>query len=232
MKIRINNWEKYQQRTSGYKRCWWFSLSNKFLEDPEIWELNNAEKIAYLYILCQASQANKDTITISVKHAQRSSDIEPKALKSVIGKLEGFGVLAMICTDPVQEPNSIRPLHNTTVQKQNITTPKGVCPTDLLDAWNLSRGGLAKAKGLSKKRTIACEARLREIPDLSYWIGVIERMAASRFCCGENDRGWKADFDFLLRPDTHLKVIEGKYDNNQKGTGNSALLAKLKGENR
>ena len=32
------------------------------------------------------------------------------------------------------------------------------------------------------------------------------------FCRGENDRGWKVDFDWLVANDTHYqKVLEGKY---------------------
>lgn len=54
--------------------------------------------------------------------------------------------------------------------------------------------------------------RLVEQPDLDYWRQVIERIAASPFCRGENQRGWRADFAFLVRAETHLKVLEGKYD--------------------
>ena len=37
-------------------------------------------------------------------------------------------------------------------------------------------------------------------------------MSESKFCVGENDRGWKADFDFFLKPGVIEKVMEGKYD--------------------
>jgi hypothetical protein len=40
-------------------------------------------------------------------------------------------------------------------------------------------------------------------------------MAASKFCCGDSDRGWSADIDFFLKPDTHVKVNEGKYDDKE-----------------
>ena len=33
------------------------------------------------------------------------------------------------------------------------------------------------------------------------------------FLLGQNDRGWRGDFDFLLREDVVLKMQEGKYDN-------------------
>ena len=29
----------------------------------------------------------------------------------------------------------------------------------------------------------------------------------------QNDRGWRADIDWYIKPDTIAKVMEGKYDN-------------------
>jgi hypothetical protein len=40
----------------------------------------------------------------------------------------------------------------------------------------------------------------------------VKRIASSAFCTGTNDRGWRATPDWLLRPDTAAKVLEGKYD--------------------
>lgn len=97
------------------------------------------------------------------------------------------------------------------IKEVRLNTPN---PTkDFLEVYNSSCGDLPKAKALSKGRLKHLTERLKENPDLDYWRGVIERIAASDFCNGKNDRGWKADIDFLLRPDTHVKVIEGKYDN-------------------
>lgn len=55
--------------------------------------------------------------------------------------------------------------------------------------------------------------RWREKPNEDYWVGVVRKISASSFCLGKNDRDWKADIDFLIRPDTASKVLEGKYDN-------------------
>ena len=41
-----------------------------------------------------------------------------------------------------------------------------------------------------------------------------EKINASAFCTGNNDRGWKADFDwFFTNGNNWVKVSEGKYDN-------------------
>jgi hypothetical protein len=38
-----------------------------------------------------------------------------------------------------------------------------------------------------------------------------ERANNTPFLIGKNDRGWKADFDFIIKPDNTAKIIEGKY---------------------
>lgn len=95
-------------------------------------------------------------------------------------------------------------------------TPRPMSPTDLQDLWNAHRGDLPKCQSLSDKRKRTCQQRIRERPKADDWVPVIQRMAASDFCCGRTGGTWIADFDFLLKPDTVPRVLEGKYDNRQR----------------
>lgn len=56
------------------------------------------------------------------------------------------------------------------------------------------------------------KARWAEKPDENYWKMIIEKLTHIPFCLGHNDRQWVADFEFLVRPDSHAKILEGKYD--------------------
>jgi hypothetical protein len=41
----------------------------------------------------------------------------------------------------------------------------------------------------------------------------IEKIGSSNFLLGNNDKGWKVDFDWMIANDTNMiKIIEGKYD--------------------
>ena len=40
---------------------------------------------------------------------------------------------------------------------------------------------------------------------------------SSDFLIGQNNRKWKADFDFLMRIDKATNILEGKYNNSEKG---------------
>lgn len=64
---------------------------------------------------------------------------------------------------------------------------------------------------LTDKRRAALKARLKEY-GLESWRAALDRMEHSDFLTGKSGT-WKADFDFLLRPDSVAKILEGKYDN-------------------
>jgi hypothetical protein len=66
---------------------------------------------------------------------------------------------------------------------------------------------------LSKARTSALQARLRECDGLEGWKVALEKTQASRHCCGGNERGWTANFDFLTKQSSFAKLMEGNYDN-------------------
>lgn len=106
--------------------------------------------------------------------------------------------------------------------------PKGPTPEDLQSLWNANTSApIARWTALSPRRRAAAQARLSERPSLDEWTRVIQRIAASDFCCGAGDRAWVATPDFLLRPDTAIKALEGAYDNRPQvaraRTGSAAI---------
>jgi hypothetical protein len=83
--------------------------------------------------------------------------------------------------------------------------------------WNENCCGLPKASRLTDKRKKQISARLSENSDEEYWTQIVKKITASDFCIGKNDRNWRADFDWFIKPDTHIKVFEGKYDSFENG---------------
>jgi uncharacterized protein YdaU (DUF1376 family) len=100
-------------------------------------------------------------------------------------------------------------------------------PSQLIELWNGAAGatGLPRVQKLTATRRRHAQQRLGEHHQRAYWESVIRRIAASAFCRGENTRGWKADVDFILKPDTHVRVLEGKYDNTPKSVCNDGRNA-------
>jgi predicted phage replisome organizer len=48
------------------------------------------------------------------------------------------------------------------------------------------------------------------------------------FLTGKNDRGWKADFDFIIKPDNAAKIIEGRYESQSTQTENDKFFDDLR----
>jgi len=85
-------------------------------------------------------------------------------------------------------------------------------PEHVLEAWNevAERTGLPKAKKLTPERRRKLLTRIKQssVEDFTEAISTIER---SPFLRGENGRGWRADFDWMLEPKNFNKLIEGVY---------------------
>ena len=71
--------------------------------------------------------------------------------------------------------------------------------------------GLAKIAKLTDQRRKQLDRRLRE-NTFDEFAEALRAIRRSKFCHGENERGWKADFDFLLQPKSFTRLLEGFYD--------------------
>ena len=80
----------------------------------------------------------------------------------------------------------------------------------LRDAWNAVRG-VVPIREWSERRKRQLRARLRDPTWLENAIRAIAMIPDSPFLLGENDRGWRADIDWFLKPDSVTRILEGKY---------------------
>lgn len=143
------------------------------------------------------------------------------------------------CTTPYAHPYAtnrrIVKNSNNILKKENIKERKEVgsqnSPTfvatatqkvdysKLLEFFNqtISESGsvIKEIRQLTERRKLAIQARARENGKESL-MEVIKQAAKSDFLNGRNDRGWVADFDWLMRPNNFVKVLEGNYNNNDK----------------
>ena len=77
----------------------------------------------------------------------------------------------------------------------------------------VAHGAIIKqVKTVTAKRRSVIEARARENGKEALKT-VADKSASSDFLNGKNDRGWLATFDWLMRPNNFVKVLEGNFDN-------------------
>ncbi len=97
--------------------------------------------------------------------------------------------------------------------KARASKPKGE-ETLAFEAYNDLAGelGLSKAQLLTDERRSKIRQRLNDCGGLTGWIDALGKIRGSPFLCGDNDRGWKASLDFLLKRTNFTRLLEGSYD--------------------
>lgn len=221
MIIRFKNWEKFNPSSS--KTSSWFRL-NSDLPKSAIWdELDSDCFRIFIYMLCQANESPKrGEFVVSMKNLNRICFTTEEKVKNTINVLKQFQIVETKTRSRlgVGSESTLSTIRNDTIRNEGIhTSPDGSLSAErLVEIWNSEVGNLPKCSVLSKKRKKLCLERLNENPSSDYWRAVARRIAASKFCNGGGEKGWRADFDFFIKPDAHIRVMEGKYDETQKKT--------------
>jgi len=109
----------------------------------------------------------------------------------------------------VTASNNVNNVNN--VNKKNSTT--GVAPSLVVECYNNTCGHiLSKCKIANKKRIGHINAMSCFLKTESDWFEYFTKILDSSFLTGENDRGWRADFDWIINQNNYLKVTEGRYE--------------------
>ncbi len=105
------------------------------------------------------------------------------------------------------------------------------CPyKNIMDLYNSICTSFSKIRIIDGKRKEAVKARWKTYGSIDVFKELFERAEASRFLKGENDGGWKADFDWMMRPTNMAKILEGKYDKLQTRPSGNIFLDILREE--
>ncbi len=88
------------------------------------------------------------------------------------------------------------------------------------------RCGLPMVAKLTEARRNKLRARLRQHGAVG-WSAALRKLEAIPWMHGTNDRGWRADFDFLLQDKSFNRLIEGSYDRDA-ATGNDDVSERLR----
>ena len=92
------------------------------------------------------------------------------------------------------------------------------------DLWNESCKALNAVHVLSKSRKAKISVRITEMGGVEKAMETItelfRKVSESKFLNGDNDRSWKASFDWVFENDKNwIKVMEGNYDNREPSGG-------------
>ena len=111
-----------------------------------------------------------------------------------------------------QEPLTTNQLNTLPNGKGGNSKSSPVPYQKILDLYHTHCSNFPKAVKLSNKRKASVRTRWKDDADnLGFWESYFKHAATSRFLNGQNDRGWVADFDFLISERAMIGMQEGKY---------------------
>lgn len=105
----------------------------------------------------------------------------------------------------------------TTNNNVNNVNNKKTCqiPYQLIvDMYHDKANELQRVIIITNKRKSAIKKLFNYHPEhkkIEWWSDYFSKINSIRFLQGDNDRNWKADFDFVTKFDNFIKIIEGKY---------------------
>lgn len=104
-------------------------------------------------------------------------------------------------------------IRDTDTKEDSAASRLTVPVQEIFDAYNEICVSLPHAETITQMRRKAIHARYIEVKDVEKFKAVFRKAQESAFLTGRNDRGWRADLDWILKPANFTKIAEGNYDN-------------------
>lgn len=175
------------------------------------------DSINYFFPFAVSNVGSESTV------AQRVRDYRKKAKEEALNETENNAVTPLLhCNTEKEIEKDIRGKRQEEDIEADVTAPNGaVCRTGdvrrVVEAWNsLGINPIMKITG-SSTRGGMLRARISEY-GVDAVVNAIAQINDSSFLKGQNKSGWTVSFDWFVRPNNFLKVMEGRYSDSPHGS--------------
>ncbi|MCI6936908.1 MAG: phage replisome organizer N-terminal domain-containing protein [Clostridiales bacterium] len=175
------------------------------------------DSINYFFPFAVSNVGSESTV------AQRVRDYRKKAKEEALNEAENNAVTPLLhCNTEKEIEKDTRGKRQEEDIEADVTAPNGaVCRTGdvrrVVEAWNsLGINPIMKITG-SSTRSGMLRARISEY-GVDAVINAIAQINDSSFLKGQNKSGWTVSFDWFVRPNNFLKVMEGRYSDSPHGS--------------
>lgn len=175
------------------------------------------DSINYFFPFAVSNVGSESTV------AQRVRDYRKKAKEEALNETENNAVTPLLhCNTEKEIEKDTRGKRQEEAIEADVTAPNGaVCRTGdvrrVVEAWNsLGINPIMKITG-SSTRGGMLRARISEY-GVDAVVNAIAQINDSSFLKGQNKSGWTVSFDWFVRPNNFLKVMEGRYSDSPHGS--------------
>jgi len=159
--------------------------------------------------------------------AQKVAESSPQHLADIGAQSCGVGTVELR-TQPLLLKRETSKPEEKEEKSPLVSRQRDIPPTHpFAQIWQEQHGPLPGIIRLTPDRLRNCRLRERQYTPEEFREAVI-RCRASPFLYGVNDRGWKANFDFLIRNDRNIsRVLEGEFDGEPSNQRDEQLRREL-----
>lgn len=132
-----------------------------------------------------------------------------------------YSIITILCYDQVftlnnqatneQQTSNKRATPDKEIKNKRIKESTKVLPPEAALFNEILGTKLPKVQRISPKRASKLKKAKQFLPTLQDWSEYFTAALDSPFLLGDNKRGWRADFDWLLEENNYTKVVEDKY---------------------
>lgn len=222
---------------------YWIALNkaNKtHFHDGKYWTYNSKKALAELFPYLTARQIDyaiqkliDEGIIVTGNYNKSTYD---RTLWYAITK-KGYCILQNCEMEETKLSNGehkiVEPIPNNTTNINPNTNTVVQTLRAVVDLYNATCVSFPKVTALSADRQKHIAARLKQYGVEKIKV-VFQKAEASSFLKGENNRKWKANFDWLINETNFAKVLDGNYDDkrgNGANTDNGESLKPATGQN-
>ncbi|VFC11794.1 phage protein [Clostridioides difficile] len=108
-----------------------------------------------------------------------------------------------------QQPNQ-QTINNQSTTIKNIKNENNIIYSEIISKFNSTCIELSKVKKLTDTRKRRINSRIKEY-DKETVLEVINIVSKTSFLNGNNNTGWKANFDWIMNSSNFTKILEGNY---------------------
>lgn len=164
---------------------------------------------------------------LTEQQVRRSLNTLANSQQITIQTTNRFSIVTIAQWETYQSVNEKQPAraptNNQPERRQTTTLKEGKKKEDkkLLDSSPLAVAeynaladefDLPRCQKLTDTRKAKLHQRLKDCGGIEGWNYAMGKIRGSPFLIGDNPRGWKADFDFILQEKSFTRLMEGFYD--------------------
>lgn len=213
MRFKVRNWEEYQHYKD--RNPPWIKLHFALLTSEDWVLLDDASRVLAIACLLIASRNDgyvpcKPDYIKRVAYLNQEPDFNPLIECGFLDPDSGCKQ-ALAGARPEE-----RQSREETEAEEDAKSKIPPCPYDeIVESYHRNQPTLAKVMKLTPARKKAVQARWREDQahrEEGFWDAFFGQCVSEQpFLLGQNPRGWKADFEWLMKQANFWKVVEGKY---------------------